>query len=92
MSIPGYDDWKLMTPEEDHEARFVELEWNPISSAPKDQQIIIYMTRFGEIGQCQWSQAAYDYEESIWLDIDRDDECSPLWWLPRSVLPPMPSA
>ncbi|RWX72557.1 hypothetical protein [Mesorhizobium sp. M2A.F.Ca.ET.039.01.1.1] len=21
MSIPGYDDWKLMTPEEDYEAR-----------------------------------------------------------------------
>jgi hypothetical protein len=25
MSIPGYDNWKLMTPEEDHEARFGSL-------------------------------------------------------------------
>ena len=64
--------------------------WMPIETAPKDQQILIYLTARGELGECHWSPAEFDYEESLWWDVANDDECCPKWWLPRSALPAVP--
>lgn len=66
--------------------------WQPIKSAPRDGTEIIYLNKFGEIGFCYWSEAVSQFDESLWYDDQADDECCPLYWLPRSHLPPPPAA
>jgi len=66
--------------------------WQPIESASKDGTEIIYLNKFGEIGFCYWSEAVSQFDESLWCDDQADDECCPLYWLPRACLPPPPAA
>jgi hypothetical protein len=63
--------------------------WRDISTAPKDGEII-YLNKFGEIGFCYWSEAGSPFDQSIWYDEQADDECCPLYWLPRTHLPATP--
>ena len=66
MSIPGYDNWKLMTPEEDREARFGPL--CPFCGA--------YSTRSCELleetgGSCPWEESEPDPD--YLMEMRRED-------------------
>lgn len=66
MNIPGYDNWKLMTPEEDYESRGGKL--CPFCGA--------YSTRSCELleetgGCCPWEESEPDPDELRDLRDDR---------------------
>lgn len=65
-------------------------QWREMNSAPRNGDTILYLTRYGSIGFCHWSEADGVNDEDLWYDDHEADEVCPVRWLPRDVLPPFP--
>lgn len=70
MSIPGYDNWKLMTPEEDYESKGGKI--CPFCGA--------YDTSHCELeeetdGVCPWEESAPEPDPDYLLEMRRERDC-----------------
>lgn len=61
-------------------------EWRPIATAPKDEEILVYEGRTGQIEIVDWS----DIEEGKWLSRDYD-RIEATHWMPLPA-PPSPAS
>lgn len=66
--------------------------WRPMDSAPLEGERVLYLNKRNEIGVCYWSMPVGDEEVGLWWDVMSDQECGPVYWLPRGHLPTPPAS